>query len=422
MEASEENPLAVLTNIGMISQLTPAERLAVQKKLWDTLAQRAVSYTMGGSATVRAETAQELLKGVCYVLRHGIDPNTGPGGLKQQLVGGDFDALFKAGLADIEEKVAHGKTLLQHALMTVPAIENMALHDSLRELGVFFKRYHYHHFAHEIPCMIDYPLAHPADEALGGIDYINEYLRRLLIENDFVGRFDARTVTALLKSISPFYKADLLNIYEAVSSSALAGTLIKGDVRALDIAERDRGTIFALFHAWKGSEAPEKLRAAAAALCVELAIGDDAVLLYLSQSAEGLWPRVEKLKTAEQLRIIFPPLYRENGEPKPTVTYIDGVCMDDEMLRALIDSIADCRNVSEKIALAREKLFSLRDWAEVLNICFWGNECHTLFDALSADALEHLWQFAVYRKTQAPNWRSETGWERLLDEYRRKHM
>ncbi|UOO37711.1 hypothetical protein IZU99_00125 [Oscillospiraceae bacterium CM] len=78
MEASEENPLAVLTNIGIISQLTPAERLAVQKKLWDTLAQRAVSFTMGGSATVRAETAQELLKGTCFVLRHGIDPNTGP--------------------------------------------------------------------------------------------------------------------------------------------------------------------------------------------------------------------------------------------------------------------------------------------------------------------------------------------------------
>ncbi|UOO37712.1 hypothetical protein IZU99_00130 [Oscillospiraceae bacterium CM] len=342
--------------------------------------------------------------------------------MKQQLVGGDFDALFKAGLADIEEKVAHGKTLLQQALMTVPAIENMAFHDSLRELGVFFRRYHYHHFAHEIPCMIDYPLAHPTDEALGGIDYINQYLRRLLIENDFVGHFDEKTVTALLRRISPEYEEDLINIYEAVASNAIALTILKSEARALDITEWDRGTIFALFRAWKGNEAPEKLRSAAAALCVELAIGDDAVLRYLSQTAEGLWLRVKKLKTTEQLRIIFPPLNRENGEPKPTVTYIDGVCMDDEMLRALIDSIADCRNVSEKIALAREKLFSLRDWAEVLNICFWGNECHALFDALSADALEHLWQFAVYRKTQAPNWRSETGWERLLDEYRRKHM
>ena len=71
----------------------------------------------------------------------------------------------------------------------MPLIRNVALRDTLENIGEFFKRYDYRSMAHEIPCSIDYPLCHQVEESTPGIDYIEEYLSRLLIEIEFLGRF-----------------------------------------------------------------------------------------------------------------------------------------------------------------------------------------------------------------------------------------
>ena len=86
--------------------------------------------------------------------------------------------------------------LWREVVATMPPIPSIALHDTIAAIGDFPRSYDFRSMAHEIPVMFDYPLCHPVPETLLGVDYINEYLRRLLIEADFLDRFDARGVQA----------------------------------------------------------------------------------------------------------------------------------------------------------------------------------------------------------------------------------
>ncbi len=424
----EERLLFAGTNLENV--LSPAETLTIQAKLWDVLAKRAESYTMGGSSSVCTEAAQELLRSAAFVIRHGLargwtmDANHSrentPEALKARLLGDDYDTLLKSGLKAIEALVREGEALLESANKTAIAVENLAYHNTLKELGVFFKRYHYHHFAHNIPCMLDYPLACPVNEALLGIDYINEYLRRLLIENDFCSRFDAGTVTALLRSAAPDYRDNLLNIYETVAANALSLTLLGGDVKSLDVTERDIIRLYALLCTPAGSIASE-FRSAAFVLCDVLKINGAASKNYLADTAEALGAQVSLALHTKRLVCIFPPLYREEAEEeKQVVTFIDNAPMDNEKLRALIDEITSCHHVSDKIALARQHAGSLRDWAEILGICFWGDELKALFMSFSEVELDLLLRFVREKQQKYPEWISETGWETAFTEFKRE--
>jgi hypothetical protein len=413
---NEESFLSVLGQQNIESLLTPQEALKIRGKLWDLLAGRAESYTMGGSSSVRIETAQELLRSAGFVLRHALG-EAEPSVIKDLLLNGAYDDLFRSGLNKLEACVAEGEALLQKALATATAVENAAYRGTLKELGVFFKRYHIHHFAHEIPCMLDYPLARPVDEALLGIDYIADYLRRLLLENDFLSRFDPQAVTLLLRSVTPDYKETLLNIYETVAANALAQTLLGGDVLSLDVTSRDRSRLLSLMGAWNDDIATIKLRAASSGLCAILNISDPAAADYLALTAEELYIRIRPVLPFRRLERVFPSLYREPEQKAPAITYIDGALMDDEKLRDLIDALTSCAEISEKLALAHRHTASLRDWAEILGICFWGEELRAVFDSFGHEELDLLNRFVREKRRKYPEWISETGWEDALTEY-----
>lgn len=409
--------LSVLGRQDIESLLSPREALKIKSKLWDALAGRAESYTMGGGSSVRVETAQELLLSVGFVLRHGIGAEAEPSAALSILLEGDYDDLFRAGLRRIEALVKEGEALLLKVRETAVPIDNKAYRGTLKELGVFFRRYDYHHFAHDIPCLLDYPLAHPVDETLLGIEYINEFLRRMLIENDFAGRFDSRTVTLLLRSASPDFKEDLLNIYETVAANALALTLLGGDILSLDVTDRDRSRLLSLIGGWREDMTPRKLRAVSDELCGILGIDGDAAREYLALTAQALHVRLKHVLPLKRLERVFPPLYRESPEKVTAVTYIDGAPMEDEKLRGLIDALTSCAEVPEKIALARRHIGSLRDWDEVLSICFWGDELQTVFESFDTEELLLLLDYVREKRRMYPGRNSETGWEKALLEY-----
>ena len=417
MPNNEDSLFSSLSELSLESLLTPAETQRVSGKLWELLARRAESYTMGGSSSIRAELAQELLKAALFVLRHGIGAGLLPEAVRARLLRDDFDDLFRAGLTVLEEQVEAGRMLYEKAVRTSIETDNLAYQNTKEELGVFFKRYHIHHFAHEIPCLLDYPLAQAVDEALLGIDYVSDYLRRLILENSFVGRFDSRLVTALLKSVSPVYRDDLLNIYEAVAANALALTLLGGDIQGLDVTGADRRKLAALVGDLPDGLLSVKLRAASEGLLSVLGLGGGEDLEYLLRTASALFARVASVLPTGRLERIFPSLCREPIRKKPDAAYIDNPAMTDENLRALIDVMTSCRHISDKITLVRRYVASLRDLTELLDVCFWGEEQDALFGELSPEVCLQLRRFADNRRDKYPEWQSETGWEDRLEKY-----
>jgi len=293
-----------LATVGAFSpqEVPDADIMAAQIKLWEFLGRRVRSYTMGDSSSVRIETAQELLHSACYLL--GIDLSGNPSALKSVL-DWDLDRRFTDAIKTVEEKIQTAQRLWQAACLSAPQIENTSLGSTLRSIGSFSKRYHYHYFAHEIPCDIDYQLCHPVPETLLGVDYIIEYLRRILIEQDFLRRFEPALCIRVLNAYCVDYKGLLINLYEPVATNAIGLALVHGDIRGLNISLQQREHIAALLEPLPKKQSVSSLRSAASSVCTALDIRQLEAQRYLQKLAENLYPRIHAALSAGSLEGIF---------------------------------------------------------------------------------------------------------------------
>ncbi|WMJ84861.1 DUF6179 domain-containing protein [Oscillospiraceae bacterium LTW-04] len=176
-------------NEGLMQLFVPEElpaRNAVQTggdfnaALLKLLAMRTERYTMGESSSVTVEMAQTLLESIRYTLALGCEAQ----GFNLAALPADtsLPALLLIGQAEAERRVKMGQKLFKHAKSLLSDIDDPALQETLSGIGQFFKRYDLWFFAHDIPCAIDYILDTPISEDLQGIDYVNTYLRALMVE------------------------------------------------------------------------------------------------------------------------------------------------------------------------------------------------------------------------------------------------
>ena len=277
-------------NGGLSEPLTEAEEVSIQAKLWLLLKRRTELYTMGDSSSVRIETAQELIKSINFCLDLYLKQSRNT---KKLLATADLEELFALGQKVLEEQLELGKKLYNRACLTAPEIQNISYRDTLRSIGGFFKHYDYLFFAHLIPCDIDYQLCNPVKDSLQGIEYINAYLGRIIIENDFIGRFETRRVENLLNSCCSDYKGLLINLYAPVATNAVGLALLHEDVKALNITAEDNTRLSSLFGALSVTPAKKALHEAALYVSSELQISDPSSVRYLRKTAEELFPRIE---------------------------------------------------------------------------------------------------------------------------------
>jgi hypothetical protein len=280
---------------------TPKDVATFQDCFLRLLERRTQLYTMGDSTSVPKHVAVDMLRSVCFVL--GIDPDDPV--IPPELLTVDLEAEFRRRLADIERKVALAEKLWREAVATAPRIPNVALQDTLASIGNFPAAYDYRSMAHEIPVSFDYPLCHWVPESMQGVHYINEYLRRLLIENDFLDRFDTVAVTRVLAASSPDYVELLVNLYEQPATNTIALALLGMDPRPLVISDAERAGIAARLEPLGEGARKRALLEAARDACDALGISDTAARDYLLELAPELLPRIDVGIKQGDLRGVF---------------------------------------------------------------------------------------------------------------------
>lgn len=288
-ELSPSESLPALVAEGANELASPEDVLAFEQRFMRLLERRTAIFTMGDSSSVPTHVAVDLLRSISFVL--GIDPDRPR--IPERLLSVDLEDEFRRRLADIEQKVELAGTLWREAVATMPAIPNTALHDTLASIGNFPKYYDFRSMAHEIPVSIDYPLCHPLETSLVGVDYINEYLRRLLIEADFVRRFEPAACIRVLERSSPDYVDLLVNLYEPVATNAIGRVLAGKDPRSLRISDEVRAEIARRLAPLSATQRGRALREAAAAACDSLGVDDGGAREYLRDLVPELLPRVE---------------------------------------------------------------------------------------------------------------------------------
>ena len=285
--------------------MTPDELALLQQRLLELLGDTAARYRFFESSSIPVELAQELLGSIVYTIGLYLKKSGMPDA-ERQLKSMALYELHRLGIKEIEEQILMGKRLLDRVKLSAPEITNRSYRDTLRELGAFFQRYDRLYFAHETPSTIDYPLCNPISE-LSGIEFICEYLRRLVLENEFLQRLDAQRVKALLSRHCAEYRILLINLCEPVAINALGLALINGNIAALTIQPNDRARVEDTLRNMTEAETVIAFEKAADAVCDKLGISAYTEQAYLQNIAASTVPRLRTaLKTGNLENILIP--------------------------------------------------------------------------------------------------------------------
>lgn len=269
-----------------------------QEELYPLLERQVKLYTMDDSSSLPAETVRGLLRSVCFCIETHLT------------LGGEpadncpLSRLFEEGQRDVWRLAEEAKPLFSEAKRTGSGFGSIAYRDTLDAIGTFFHVYDIRFFAHDIPCMIDYPLCHPAPESLEGVRYIGEYLHRLILENRFCGCFRRQDVIRLLTRHHPEYRELVLNLFEPVFTCALGLALLNRNAADLQLDTADCKRIYRLFRPWDDTRTKILLREATNRLCIQFRLWDTVMRSYLMQTAEDLSPRL-KATTREGYTSLF---------------------------------------------------------------------------------------------------------------------
>lgn len=286
---SAREPSLTLTDDDAHAIASPGEVSAFQSRLFRLLERHTAIYTMGDSTSVPGHVAVDLLRSVCFVL--GIDPERPE--VPRRLLVADLEAEFRRGLAEIERKVESCGALWQEVCAAIPPIPNTALRDTLASIGDFPGGYDFRSMAHEITCDIDYPLCHPVPEDLLGVDYVSEYLHRLLVECRFLDCFEPAVCVAVLERTTPDHVDLLVNLYEPVATNAVGRAIIGLDPLPLRISEEERVDIARSLRPLSPAERSATMLEAASRTCDALGVGDAEAREYLFALVPELLPRIE---------------------------------------------------------------------------------------------------------------------------------
>lgn len=389
----------------------------VQLQMLDLMTETVGYYTKNESASVKVEIAEQLMLSIYYTIGLFLKEKATIKESVELIKEKGIRYLFVNGEKTLREKVEECRSLLSIVQKTKLTIENYAYIDTI-DYGIplFFKDYNIRFASHETPGSIDYPLAVDAMK-LTGIEYINDYLKKINLENMFCLYFDASEVEALLKGFKKDSHHMLINIFQLVLTNYLGSMIAGKNGQSLDITEGDRQYLKSMLEDLSKEELEGILLMTAEQLCHRLSIEDENLIEYISKTVSKITPEIIRFIKTDTLESIFITLSKSENN---ALKYVDGESVSNSRFRVITEEIRNCSNVEDKIEIIREELHSLRDLVDVLGSdCIFDNEFIHVFEALEDFELALLYNSIANDEAIGNDYgtESEKEWHMKFKEY-----
>lgn len=137
------------------------------------------------------------------------------------------------------KRIEFGKELLNKLQKNKIEIQHPAYCNTLKEQQEFFRKYDYNFAAQDAPIAIDYYLS-LQEENTSGINYICNYMQKLILENEFCKYFEISKINFLLRGYDEEYEQSLINIFECVLINSVGCVLCKKSIFDLSITDLER--------------------------------------------------------------------------------------------------------------------------------------------------------------------------------------
>ncbi|MPM79294.1 hypothetical protein SDC9_126327 [bioreactor metagenome] len=252
-------------------------------EIYALLRERIARYTMGDSTSGSVGTARRLLEGLLYCadLCRRMPPN-------DLATDAPLSARVKAGSEIAKRLEKRAKLLLYEATRLQPPIRNRSFQDTLHALPSFFRGYDADFFAQEIPCSFDYPLCHPVSDALLGVEYMLDYLRRWLVESRFLRAFSEDSLRTLYERYYIDSMDLLVNLFLPVAEMATLCALAGAPIGRLALAPAEYASVGQLLLQMDEQAAQRYILAASDRAVAQLGLDGEPVLEEMRQTARDL--------------------------------------------------------------------------------------------------------------------------------------
>ncbi|HGF7252985.1 TPA: DUF6179 domain-containing protein [Enterococcus faecium] len=192
---------------------------------------------LSGSSILAIDEIENIRQSVLFVMNHATEGNSP-------------ESRFISGKQLLTEKLAKVIEVHRRLKESYQCFGIESMKDTLVELTNFFETYDIDYNATESgSAWIDYQLANPVDDLqYKGIDFVEQYLKRLTIENDFVMEIDSSQVKELLKYYSKQlrfdYRKDINNLYQVVMNQWLAKKIAKSSGATLLVTKPEAAYVY----------------------------------------------------------------------------------------------------------------------------------------------------------------------------------
>jgi hypothetical protein len=337
----------------------------IQLQCLKFLAYKSERYSRGESSSIRVEAAENILKSILYTiglyLKSLPDADCAVSELKTVMI----SEMYQKGRALINVKLQSAthfyKMVKANKIITRNYTYNATLDNE--GIGSFFRLYNPDFAAHETPASIDYQLCNPVID-LAGIEFIQNFLENLYLENQFCSYFGPEKIHHLLCGYDEGYQDLLINIFEQVFIAALGCTLTNRCISNLAVFEEDRHLLYSELLRQTNTSLALKIGEAAGKVLQELNITNLSLQRYIEKSLPKFIVNIgHAIKTNTLSKTFVSP---SNPELKPKIRFLSSVKMADEDYRKLVDELLICRYSSDKLALIKEKVKSFGDMEDLL--------------------------------------------------------
>lgn len=256
----------------------------IQSQLLELLKIKVEKYNLLESTSIEIEKAKTIMESNMYTI--GIYLKTFmPDDALEKLKKERIISMYEAGRKIINKKVTISKILYKEVLKSTLLIANETYLDTIiKGIKGFFKIYEPDYNAKDKKITADYPLYNSLIGKLEGIEFIEEYLKSLKIENEYLSKYDSIKINALLYNYRKDYTILIENIFKIVLRQNIGQILAGEEVDTFNISHDGIDKIFLGLNKMTKNEIYDKIKEA---IC-RLEIKSEEAKEYIEKGLEEL--------------------------------------------------------------------------------------------------------------------------------------
>ena len=256
----------------------------IQSQLLELLKIKVEKYNLLESTSIEIEKAKTIMESNMYTI--GIYLKTFmPDDALEKLKKERIISMYEAGRKIINKKVTISKILYKEVLKSTLLIANETYLDTIiKGIKGFFKIYEPDYNAKDKKITADYPLYNSLIGKLEGIEFIEEYLKSLKIENEYLSKYDAFNINELLYNYREDYTILIENIFKIVLRQNIGQILAGEEVDTLNISRDGVDKIYLKLNNMTKNEIYDKIKEA---IC-RLEIKSEEAKEYIEKGLEEL--------------------------------------------------------------------------------------------------------------------------------------